>query len=95
LLLDGLDGFGTVLALGNADAEEVWLLVREEESEVRWCKGAWRGLVGGVCPVRSKGRPGVAHAAAEGDGSGTYAFFAQLNMISGVVRGVIERDVIS
>jgi hypothetical protein len=95
LLLDGLDGFGAVLALGNADAEEVWLLVREEESEVRWCKGAWRGLVGGVCPVRSKGRPGVAHAAAEGDGSGTYAFFAQLNMISGVVRGVIERDVIS
>jgi hypothetical protein len=28
LLLDGLDGFGAVLALGDADAVEVWLLVR-------------------------------------------------------------------
>ena len=56
---------------------------------------SWRGLVGGVCPVRSKGRSGVAHATAEDSGSKTYAFFAQLNMISGVLRGVIKRDVIS
>ena len=56
---------------------------------------SWRGLVGGVCSVRSKGRSGGAHATDMEDGSETYAFFAQLNMISGVVREVIERFVIS
>ena len=45
--------------------------------------------------MRSKGRSGGAHAADMDDGSETYAFFAQLNMISGVVREVIERYVIS
>ena len=97
LLLDGLDGFRAILALGNADAGEGEVLAREEDvSEVRWCKDAWRGLVGGVLSAkqRSVGWCG-AHAADVKYGSETYAFFAQLNMISGVVREVIKRDVIS
>ena len=45
LLGDGLYGFRAVLALGDADAGEREVLVREDASKVRCTRMSWRGLV--------------------------------------------------
>jgi hypothetical protein len=67
LLRDGLDGFGAVLALGNADAGEGGMLVREDVSEVRWCKDVLEGSGRwGVLSAKQSRSPG--RCACDGSG---------------------------